>query len=77
LASVRYANGIAVALEVSDARLAMQQSRVNEAQATRDYLLAIAGLERALGRTVPVQTGDRRAEAQTRGGNQNSGEQLP
>ena len=77
LASVRYANGIAAALEVSDARLAMQQSRVNEAQATRDYLLAIAGLERALGRTVPVQAVERRAEAQTRGGDQNSGEQLP
>ncbi|MEK7667581.1 MAG: TolC family protein [Gemmatimonadota bacterium] len=54
LASVRYANQIASAIEVSDARLALQQARVNEAQSTRDYLLAIAGLERALGRTVPL-----------------------
>jgi outer membrane protein TolC len=55
LASVRYANGIATALEVSDARLALQSASVNEAQATRDYLLAIAALERALGHSVPVQ----------------------
>jgi outer membrane protein TolC len=51
---VRYANGIATALEVSDARLALQQASVNEAQATRDYLLAIAALERALGHPVPL-----------------------
>jgi len=65
LASVRYANGIATALEVSDARLALEQASVNEAQATRDYLLAIAALERALGHPVPVQTaGSRVAEGQ-------------
>ncbi len=52
LANVRYANGIATALEVSDARLALQQARVNEAQALRDYLLAIAALERALGHPI-------------------------
>ena len=56
LASVRYANGIATALEVSDARLALQQASVNETQATRDYLLAIAALERALGHPVPVSS---------------------
>ncbi len=55
LATVRYANGIATALEVSDARLALQQASVNEAQATRDYLLAIAALERAVGHAVPLQ----------------------
>ena len=54
LASVRYNNGIATAIEVSDARLALEQASVNEAQATRDYLLAIAALERALGRPVPL-----------------------
>ncbi|OYV66876.1 MAG: hypothetical protein B7Z72_10555, partial [Gemmatimonadetes bacterium 21-71-4] len=65
LASVRYANGIATALEVSDARLALQQASVNEAQATRDYLLAIAALERALGHAVPLQrAGGRGAEGQ-------------
>jgi outer membrane protein len=60
LASVRYANGVATALEVSDARLALQQAGVNEAQATRDYLLAIAALERALGRPVPLAGGGAR-----------------
>jgi len=65
LASVRYANGIATALEVSDARLALQAASVNEAQATRDYLLAIAALERALGHPVPLQNaGNRMAEGQ-------------
>jgi outer membrane protein TolC len=65
LASVRYANGIATALEVSDARLALQAASVNEAQATRDYLLAIAALERALGHPVPlVRPANRVAEAQ-------------
>ncbi len=54
LATVRYANGIATAIEVSDARLALEQASVNEAQATRDYLLAVAALERALGRPVPL-----------------------
>ena len=64
LATVRYANGIATALEVSDARLALQQASVNEAQATRDYLLAIAALERAVGHPVPLQ----RAGGQGAGG---------
>ncbi len=54
LADVRYTNGIASSIEVSDARLALQQARVNEAQSTRDYLVALAGLERALGRPVPL-----------------------
>jgi outer membrane protein len=54
LADVRYTNGIASSIEVSDSRLALQQARVNEAQSTRDYLVAMAGLERALGRPVPL-----------------------
>jgi outer membrane protein TolC len=60
LATVRYDNGIATAIEVSDARLALQQASVNEAQATRDYLVAVAMLERALGRTVPLVRGQER-----------------
>ncbi len=65
LATVRYNNGIATAIEVSDARLALQQASVNEAQATRDYLLAIAALERALGRPVPlIRAGIREAAGQ-------------
>ena len=54
LANVRYANGMATQIEVSDARLLLQQAEVNEARALRDYLLGLADLERALGRPVPV-----------------------
>ena len=54
IAGVRYTNGIATQLEVSDARVAARQSQVNEVQATRDYVVALARLERALGRAVPV-----------------------
>ncbi len=54
LAGVRYANGMTTQLEVSDARIASQQAAVNEVQATRDYLVALARLEWALGRPVPV-----------------------
>ncbi len=54
LAGVRYTNGMATQLDVSDARVAAQQSEVNQVQATRDYLVALAQLERALGRPVPV-----------------------
>jgi len=54
LAGVRYTNGLATQLDVTDARVAAQQSEVNAVQATRDYLVALAELERALGRPVPV-----------------------
>ena len=54
LAGVRYTNGMATQLDVSDARVAAEQSEVNQVQATRDYLVALAQLERALGRAVPV-----------------------
>ncbi len=54
LAGVRYTNGMATQLDVSDARVAQQQAEVNEVQATRDYFVALAQLERALGRPVPV-----------------------
>ena len=54
LADVRYANGISTQLEVSDARLQLSTAEVNEVQAVRDYLVALANLERAVGRPVPV-----------------------
>jgi outer membrane protein TolC len=56
LATVRYANGMATQLEVTDARVLMQQAETNEVQAARDYLFALAQLERALGRPVPVES---------------------
>ena len=54
LASVRYGNGLSTRLEVSDARLARRQAEVNAVQATRDYLVALAQLEHALGRPLPL-----------------------
>ena len=67
LASVRFTNGIATPLEVSDARLALQQAQVNEAQATRDYLVGMASMEKALGRPVPLRAVERRAQLQGSG----------
>jgi len=54
LVGVRYSNGMSTQLDVSDARVAASQAEVNEVQAFRDYVVAIAQLERALGRPVPV-----------------------
>jgi outer membrane protein TolC len=54
LVNVRYTNGMSTQLDVSDARVAASQAEVNEVQAFRDYVVAIAQLERALGRPVPV-----------------------
>lgn len=55
LADVRFSNGLSTQLEVSDARVQLRTAEVNEVQATRDYLVALAQLERALGRPVPVR----------------------
>lgn len=55
LAGVRFTNGMSTQVEVSDARLQLQSSEVNEVQAMRDYLVAIAQLERAVGHTLPVE----------------------
>ncbi len=54
LANVRYTNGISTQLEVTDARFQMMTSEGNEVIAARDYLYALAQLERALGRPVPT-----------------------
>ena len=54
LATVRYGNGLSTRLEVSDARLARRQAEVNAVQATRDYLVALARLEHALGRPLTL-----------------------
>jgi outer membrane protein TolC len=52
LAEVRYTNGLATQLEVTDARLQMQTSLIQEVQAVKDYRLALLELERSLGRRV-------------------------
>ena len=54
LADVRYKNGLSTQLEVSDARLQMQTAQINEAEATKNYRLALLELERALGHPLPL-----------------------
>jgi outer membrane protein TolC len=49
LTELRYTEGLATQLDVSDARLALQQARMNQATAYHDFHLALARAERALG----------------------------
>jgi outer membrane protein TolC len=49
LTELRYREGLATQLDVSDARLALQQARMNQANATHDFYRALARAERALG----------------------------
>ena len=49
LTELRYQEGLATQLDVSSARLALQQARINEAQAYHDAYAALAQAERALG----------------------------
>lgn len=51
LTEMRFREGLATQLEVDNARLALQQARLNEVQAYHDALVAIASAERALGLT--------------------------
>ncbi|HEX9106588.1 MAG TPA: TolC family protein [Longimicrobiales bacterium] len=53
LTELRYSEGLATQLDVSSARLALQQARINEAQAYHDAYAALARAERALG--MPVE----------------------
>lgn len=52
LTVLRYDQGLATQLEVTDARLALLQSRTNLAQAIADYQIADASVMRALGRSA-------------------------
>lgn len=49
LARVRYNSGIATLVEVTDAEAALTQARTDWLNARYDYVLALAGLERAVG----------------------------
>ncbi len=49
LTVLRYEQGLATQLEVSDARLALLQARTNVAQSIADFHIADAGVDRALG----------------------------
>jgi outer membrane protein TolC len=46
---LRYDQGLATHLEVSEARLGLLMARTNYAQAVAQYHIADAGLQRALG----------------------------
>lgn len=50
LTELRFREGLATQLDVSDARLSLQQARLNEVTAYHDYSLALAQALRALGR---------------------------
>lgn len=54
LAELRYRTGLATQLDISNARLLLSQSRVNEAQSLFNYLNALARLERVTGNDVPL-----------------------
>jgi outer membrane protein TolC len=54
LAVVRWQNGLSTQLEVSTARLRMQNTQANEVQALKDYRLSLARLDRAAGKAVPT-----------------------
>jgi outer membrane protein TolC len=49
LTELRYAEGLATQLDVSNARLSLQQSRINQVQAFHDAYTALARAQRALG----------------------------
>lgn len=52
LTELRFDEGIATQLDVSDARLALQQARTNQVQAYHDFYIAMARALRALGRPL-------------------------
>jgi outer membrane protein TolC len=58
LAQLRFANGLATQLDVSDAALLLDQTRVNEIQALHDLVKALARLERLSGGHVALLAGE-------------------
>ena len=52
LTELRFREGLATQLDVSDARLALQQARMNQVTAQHDFYRALARAERALGTAV-------------------------
>ena len=52
LTNLSYEKGLQTSLQLSDARLQLQRSRANEAQALHDYYIALAKLLRAAGAPV-------------------------
>lgn len=58
LTELRYEQGLATQLEVTDARLALLQARTNLAQAIADYHVADAGIARATAGSAPAMPAD-------------------
>ncbi len=56
LAELRFRSGLATQLDVSGARLLLEQARVNEAQSLFNYMHALARLERVSGGEIPLVT---------------------
>jgi outer membrane protein TolC len=54
LTVLRYEQGLASQLEISDARLSLLQARTNLAQAVSDFQIADATLARAIGASVTI-----------------------
>jgi outer membrane protein len=54
LAELRFRSGLATQLDISNARLLLQQARVNEAQALYNYVNALAWLERVAGGEISL-----------------------
>jgi outer membrane protein len=54
LAELRFRSGLATQLDISSARLLLEQARVNEAQALYSYMNALARLERVTGGEIPL-----------------------
>jgi outer membrane protein len=54
LAELRFRSGLATQLDVSAARLLLEQARVNEAQSLFNYMSALARLERVSGGEIPL-----------------------
>ena len=52
LTVLRYEQGLATPLEVSESRLSLLQSRTNQAQAISDFYLADANVRRAIGNSA-------------------------
>jgi outer membrane protein len=64
IAQTRFHNGLSTQLELTDADLALAQARVNYATTLYQYDVAVANLERALGRAASFDSG-----SETRSGN--------
>ena len=49
IAEVRYRTGVGTQLETLDAQQVLTQARTNYAQGLNDYVVSVAGLEKAIG----------------------------